>query len=82
MLPLRGFFAGGTKDTDGNLHSWDAIKAQLQQIVNAEDKSKPLNDDEIRDKLIESGIEKIARRTVAKYRKILNIPAGRYRKKY
>lgn len=82
MLPLRGFFAGGTKDTDGNLHSWDAIKAQLQQIVNAEDKSKPLSDDEIRDKLIESGIEKIARRTVAKYRKILNIPAGRYRKKY
>ncbi|MBW8035071.1 MAG: RNA polymerase factor sigma-54 [Planctomycetes bacterium] len=82
ILPLRGFFSGGTKDTDGNLHSWDAIKEQLQQIVDAEDKSKPLNDDEIRDKLIESGLEKIARRTVAKYRKLLNIPAGRFRKKY
>ena len=82
VLALRGFFTGGTKDTEGNLHSWDAVKEQLQQIVDAEDKSKPLNDDEIRDKLIESGIEKIARRTVAKYRKLLNIPAGRYRKKY
>lgn len=82
ILPLRGFFSGGTTDTEGKLHSWDAIKEQLQQIVDAEDKSKPLNDDEIRTKLMEAGIENIARRTVAKYRKLLNIPAGRFRKKY
>ena len=82
VLPLRGFFSGGTEDTDGNSHSWDAIRAKLQQIVDAEDKAKPLNDDQLRDKLIETGIENIARRTVAKYRKLLSIPAARFRKKF
>jgi RNA polymerase sigma-54 factor len=82
VLPLRGFFSGGTEDTDGNSHSWGAIRAKLQQIVDAEDKAKPLNDDQLRDKLIETGIENIARRTVAKYRKLLNIPAARFRKKF
>ena len=40
-----------------------------------------LNDDEIVDKLKEQGID-LARRTVAKYRKILNIPTARQRKEY
>jgi len=82
MLPLRKFFSGGTEDETGNAHSWEAIRAKLQQIIDAEDKSKPLNDDEIRRKLAEAGITNIARRTVAKYRKLLNIPAARFRKKY
>ena len=82
VLPLRGFFSGGTEDTNGQSRSWNAIRAKLQQIVDAEDKAKPLNDDQLRDKLIETGIENIARRTVAKYRKLLNIPAARFRKKY
>jgi len=82
VLPLRGFFSGGTEDTNGQARSWNAIRAKLQQIVDAEDKAKPLNDDQLRDKLIETGIENIARRTVAKYRKLLNIPAARFRKKY
>ncbi len=82
VLPLRGFFSGGTEDTDGQSHSWDAVRAKLQQIVDAEDKSKPLSDDQLRNELIECGIENIARRTVAKYRKLLNIPAARFRKKF
>ena len=41
----------------------------------------PLNDDEIVEKLKAQGID-LARRTVAKYRKILNIPTARQRKKY
>jgi RNA polymerase sigma-54 factor len=82
ILPLRKFFSGGTEDVNGNEHSWEAIRAKLQQIINAEDKTKPLSDDQIRKKLAETGIENIARRTVAKYRKLLNIPAARFRKKY
>ncbi len=82
ILPLRGFFSGGTDDSNGESQSWEAVRAQLQQIVDNEDKSKPLNDDEIRHKLFEMGVNNIARRTVAKYRKLLNIPAARYRKKY
>jgi RNA polymerase sigma-54 factor len=82
ILPLRKFFSGGTEDANGQGCSWEAIRAKLQQIIDAEDKTKPLNDDQIRKKLAEYGIEKIARRTVAKYRKLLNIPAARFRKKY
>jgi RNA polymerase sigma-54 factor len=82
ILPLRKFFSGGTEDTEGQEHSWEAIRAKLQQIIDAEDKCKPLSDDQILRKLAEAGIENLARRTIAKYRKLLNIPAARFRKKY
>jgi RNA polymerase sigma-54 factor len=82
ILPLRSFFSGGMEDDSGQEHSWDAVKAKLQEIVDREDKSDPLSDDAIKDKLTEAGMGNIARRTVAKYRKILNIPTARFRKKY
>ncbi len=75
-------YAGGNEDVNGAGLSWEAIRAKLRQIIDAEDKSKPLNDEQIREKLAEFGIKKLARRTVAKYRKLLNIPAARFRKKY
>jgi RNA polymerase sigma-54 factor len=82
ILPLRKFFSGGTEDVNGKGHSWEAIRAELQRIIDAEDKSKPFTDYQICKKLAEAGIKKLARRTVAKYRKLLNIPAARFRKKY
>jgi RNA polymerase sigma-54 factor len=82
ILPLRSFFKGGMETEDGKTHSWDAVKAKLQEIVNAEDKSKPFSDDDLRKKLAEVGLGNIARRTVAKYRKLLNIPTARFRKKF
>ncbi len=82
ILPLRKFFCGGTADTEGQTHSWEAIRVQLQQIIDQEDKANPLNDDEIKQKLAEAGIPKLARRTVAKYRKLMNIPTAKFRKKY
>ena len=82
ILPLRKFFSGGRQDINGAGYSWEAIRAKLQQIINEEDKTKPLNDEQIREKLADVGINNLARRTVAKYRKLLNIPAARFRKKY
>lgn len=82
ILPLRKFFSGGTEDANGQARSWEAIRAILQQIIDAEDKTKPLNDDQIREKLAKAGIKNIARRTVAKYRKLLHIPSARFRRKY
>lgn len=82
ILPLRSFFSGGMEDDSGQERSWDAIKAKLQEIVDNEDKSSPFSDDALREKLAEAGIGDIARRTVAKYRKILNIPTARFRKRY
>ena len=82
ILPLRKFFSGGTEDTSGEAHSWEAIRVKLQQIIDEEDKAKPLNDDQIREKLAQAGIHSLARRTVAKYRKLMNIPTARFRKRY
>jgi RNA polymerase sigma-54 factor len=81
VFPLRRFFSGGTTNAEGEDMSWDAVKEKLKVIIDNEDKHNPLNDDEIVDKLKEQGIE-LARRTVAKYRKILNIPTARQRKEF
>lgn len=82
ILPLRKFFSGGIEDTQGNEKSWEAIRGKLQEIIDAEDKSKPLSDDQIKSKLAEAGITGLARRTIAKYRGIMKIPPARLRKKY
>ena len=82
VLPLRKFFSGGKEDASGQERSWEAIRVQLQKIINEEDKANPLNDDQIREKLMDAGFTKIARRTVAKYRGLMNIPTARFRKKY
>ena len=81
VFPLRRFFSGGTQSADGEEMSWDAVKEKLKGIIEKEDKHQPLNDDEIVAKLQELGIH-LARRTVAKYRKILNIPTARQRRQY
>jgi RNA polymerase sigma-54 factor len=81
VFPLRRFFSGGTQSADGEDMSWDAVKEKLKVIIEHEDKNNPLNDDEIVEKLKAQGID-IARRTVAKYRKILNIPTARQRREF
>jgi RNA polymerase sigma-54 factor len=55
------------------------VKKILSEMVEAEDKHKPLSDDVLTDMLQEKGYN-IARRTVAKYREQLNIPGARLRK--
>jgi len=82
ILPLRKFFSGGLEDANGQEHSWQAVRAKLQQIIDEEDKAKPLSDEQIRTKLAEAGITGLARRTVAKYRGLLNVPTAKFRKKY
>ena len=81
IFPLRMFFSGGTKNADGEDMSWDAVKEKMREIVNKEDKAAPLNDDQLSAELTKNGID-IARRTVAKYRGILDIPAARKRREY
>ena len=81
IFPLRMFFSGGTTSADGQDLAWDAVKAKLKEIVDAEDKSKPLNDDQLASALAEHGLT-IARRTVAKYRGLLDIPPARRRRQF
>ncbi len=81
VLPLRQFFSGGTETQDGTDKSWDAIKAILKEVIEVENKSKPLSDDALAAELKKQGID-IARRTVAKYRDQLGIPPARRRREY
>ena len=81
VFPLRRFFSGGTTSAEGEDMSWDAVKEKLKGIIDNEDRKNPLNDDEIVAKLKEQGID-LARRTVAKYRKILYIATARQRREF
>ncbi len=78
IFPLRRFFTGGTTDDTGKDMSWDAVKEKLKHLIDEEDKKKPLADDILVKMLKEQGIT-LARRTVAKYRGLLNIPTARQR---
>jgi len=80
-VPLRKFFTGGFATEGGEDLSYDAVRAAVQEVIDAEDKSKPLSDEAIVEELKKRGIE-IARRTVAKYRDQLKIPSARLRKTF
>jgi RNA polymerase sigma-54 factor len=77
--PLRYFFTGGTETEDGESMGWDRVKTRVRELVEAEDHSEPLNDDQIAALLKKEGIV-ISRRTVAKYRQQLSIPTARQRR--
>ncbi|MGI9519259.1 MAG: RNA polymerase factor sigma-54 [Pirellulaceae bacterium] len=79
IFPLRRFFVGGTQTDDGQDVAWDKIRIKLQEIIDAEDKSKPLSDDELVNRLKAEGFP-VARRTVTKYRKKMGIPSSRKRR--
>lgn len=81
VFPLRRFFTGGTQTDSGENVSWEAIRSALREIVDAEDRTHPLSDDQIVDELKKRGIE-IARRTVAKYRAQMDIPSTKMRRVY
>ena len=81
IFPLRSFFSSGTANSDGESVSWDAVRAKLQEIVDGEDKANPYNDDQLVEQLAGCGLT-LARRTVAKYRGLLNIPPARRRKEF
>ncbi|MBL7219674.1 MAG: RNA polymerase factor sigma-54 [Phycisphaerae bacterium] len=81
IYPLRMFFSGGTKTSEGKDVAWDVVRTKLQEVIDNEDKSKPLNDDKLAAELSRQGFT-IARRTVAKYRRILNIPSARKRTQF
>ena len=76
---LKYFFSESLTTDSGEEVSTKEVKAILQELIQQEDKHKPLSDDELTDQLQEKGYN-IARRTVAKYREQLNIPVARLRK--
>ena len=76
---LKTFLSEGFKNEDGENISSIEIKNILESLINKEDKSNPITDEEISKLLKEKGYN-VARRTVAKYREQLEIPISRMRK--
>ncbi|MEO0053209.1 MAG: RNA polymerase factor sigma-54 [candidate division WOR-3 bacterium] len=75
IFKLRDFFETGTGGV-----ARTGIKEKIQALIAAEDKSRPLSDEEICERLQVEGI-KISRRTVAKYRAELGIPGSDERRR-
>ncbi len=78
-FPLKFFFSESVQTQTGEDVSNKEVKHHLKEIVDGEDKRKPLSDDKI-EKLLKDKGYSIARRTVAKYREQLGIPVARLRK--
>lgn len=76
---LKYFFSEGLLTESGEEVSTREIKRILAEAIDGEDKRDPLTDEALMDTLTAKGY-KIARRTVAKYREMLGIPASRLRK--
>ncbi len=76
---LKNFFSESLSTDSGEEVSTREVKKILQDIVEQEDKRKPLSDDKLA-KMLKEKSYNIARRTVAKYREQLNIPVARLRK--
>lgn len=79
IFPLKFFFSDGFVTESGEELSTREIKATLRELIDTEDKKKPLTDDALSDLLKAKGYP-VARRTVTKYRLQMNIPTARMRR--
>jgi RNA polymerase sigma-54 factor len=79
VFELKYFFGSHVATESGGACSATAIRALIKQLVAAEESRKPLSDNQISDILGNQGIV-VARRTIAKYRESLQIPAANQRK--
>ena len=76
---LKTFFSEGIKMESGDEVSNVQVKDRLKEMIMSEDKTKPIGDEELTEKLNLEGY-KIARRTVTKYREQLKFPTARLRR--
>ncbi|MBP7373742.1 MAG: RNA polymerase factor sigma-54 [Prevotella sp.] len=79
IFPLRFFFTDSYTTDDGEEMSTRKIKLVLKEVIDNEDKKKPLSDGALAKIMKEKGYP-IARRTIAKYREQMNLPVARLRR--
>lgn len=81
LFEFRYFFTSSVAAADGaSMHSSEAVRYRIRQLVDAEAPDAVLSDDQIVDALKAQGVD-IARRTVAKYRDLMRIPSSRERRR-
>jgi RNA polymerase sigma-54 factor len=81
VFEMKFFFTTGIGSENGDAQSANAVMDCISELVNKEDKTNPLKDEEIVSLLKEQFNVKIARRTVAKYREVLHIQSSRDRRR-
>ena len=79
LFELKYFFNSSIKSLNGNALASESVKEKIKNLIGNEDSSKPLSDEQIVFMLEDADIS-IARRTVTKYRKVLNILPSNKRK--
>lgn len=78
-FPLRFFFTDSYTTESGEELSTRKMKVALRELIEKEDKCKPMSDEALTKKMQEKGFP-VARRTVSKYREQMGIPVARLRK--
>jgi RNA polymerase sigma-54 factor len=82
IFELKYFFSSGIESSDGGqATSSTSVKEIIRQLIENENKRKPLSDQKITELLNRRGLN-IARRTAAKYREELGILSSKYRREY
>lgn len=81
IIEIKALFSAGVDQEDGSEQSAVSIQQKIRTLIDQEEQTAPLSDQAIVDLLSSEGL-KVARRTVAKYREQLGIPAARIRKRF
>lgn len=81
VFPLGAFFSKALSTEGDDTVSADSIRARLRTLIEQEDKTKPLSDRELTERLQAEGVQ-ISRRTVAKYREGMGVAGAAGRKRY
>lgn len=79
IFPMKYFFSDKIANSEGVDISTREIKQKLREVIEQEDKTQPLTDDQLVVIMNDAGYP-IKRRTVAKYRELMEIPVARLRK--
>ena len=81
LLSMKDFFSASIASTEeSDKHAASAVREALKKLISSEVSGKPLSDEKIADVLSNDGMD-VARRTVAKYRDMLNIPSSAQRRR-
>ena len=81
LFLLKYFFSSGLAGEEGEDFSSHSVKSHLRELIEQEDLQNPFSDQQLTDFLREKGVT-ISRRTVAKYRGELSIPASHHRRRH
>ncbi len=80
IFQMKDFFSSSLGESDQEAHAAKTVRTLLKEIIENEKDSKPYSDDQISKIFKQKGVN-VARRTVAKYREMLNIPSSAERKR-